>query len=291
MAILRLYRSLRLHAPLVWNFVDKDLKGRYIGSTAGFFWSLVNPLLSLATYTFVFSFVLNSRWSDQQPTSQVVLMMYLGILTWGCHAEIVSRCTGTLVENGNLIKKVVFPSEILPAYISMSALANLLIGLGFVVLGVVACGYVFPAVDPTPPGWTPGPGERGFEPLRFGLSFLCVPLLFALHLCFSAGLGYLLSTLNLLIRDVGHFSSALITIWMFGTPIFYPESLVRERGYGWVVDLNPMAWLVQAYRGAILFGHWPEPLVLAKLALVSLASLWIGTRFFFKAQHRFADFL
>ena len=291
MEFARLYHSLRRHAPLVRNFVEKDLKGRYIGSTAGFFWSLVNPLLSLATYTFVFSFVLKSRWSDLQPDSQVVLMMYLGIVTWGCHAEIIARCTGTLVDNGNLIKKVVFPSEILPAYISLSALFNLGIGLAFVVLGTLAFGYAFPAVDPTPVGWIPQPGEAPFQPLRLGLSCLCVPLLLALHVGFSVGLGYLLATLNLIIRDVGHFTSALITIWMFGTPIFYPQSLVRERGYGWVVDLNPMAWLVDAYRGAILFGHWPEPLMLAKLALVALVSLWLGTRFFFKAQHRFADFL
>jgi len=291
MSLARLYRSLRRHAPLVWNFVDKDLKGRYVGSTAGFFWSLVNPLLSLATYTFVFNFVLQSRWSDVQPASQVVLVMYLGIVTWGCHAEILTRSTGTLVENGNLIRKVVFPSEILPAFISLSALVNLLIGMAFVGLGVLFLGYISPLADPTPPGWVPAPGERGFESLRFGLSLCSVPLLLALHVCFSAGLGYLIATLNLLVRDVGHFSSALITIWMFGTPIFYPESMVRERGYGWVVDLNPMAWLVDAYRGAILFGHWPEPLVLAKLALVALACLLLGTRFFFKAQHRFADFL
>ncbi len=291
MTLARLYRSLRRHAPLVGNFVDKDLKGRYIGSTAGFFWSLVQPLLSLATYTFVFSFVLDSRWSAQQPTSQVVLMMYLGIVTWGCHAEIVTRSTGTLIDNGNLIKKVVFPSEILPAYISMSALANLLIGVSLVLLGTLVFGYAFPAVNPMPPDWSPAPGVRGFEPLRLGLSLLSVPLLLALHLGFSLGLGYLLATLNLMIRDVGHFTSAFITIWMFGTPIFYPEAMVRERGFGWVVDLNPMAWLVEAYRGAILFGHWPEPFVLAKLALVALVSLWVGTRFFFKAQHRFADFL
>ncbi|MBM3986680.1 MAG: ABC transporter permease [Planctomycetes bacterium] len=291
MELVRLYHSLRRHAPLVKNFVEKDLKGRYIGSTVGFFWSLVNPLLSLATYTFVFRFVLKSRWSDFQPDSQVVLMMYLGIVTWGCHAEIVSRCTGTLVENGSLIKKVVFPSEILPAYISMSALVNLLIGLAFVLLGMLVFGYAFPAADPASADWIPEAGKSPFEPLRLGLSFLSVPLLLALQVGFSVGLGYLLATLNLLIRDVGHVTSALITIWMFGTPIFYPESLVREGGYGWVVDLNPMAWLVDAYRGTILFGHWPQPLVLAKLALVALASLWLGTRFFFKAQHRFADFI
>lgn len=287
----RLIQSLRRHAPLVRNFVDKDLRGRYVGSTVGFFWSLVNPMLSLATYTFVFSFVLESRWSPQQPVAQVVLMMYLGIVTWGCHAEILSRCTGTLVENGNLIKKVVFPSEVLPSYIAVSALFNMLIGLVFVLLGVLIFGYVAPLADPTPAGWTPGPGELPFQPLRLGVSFVCVPLLFALHLLFSVGLGFLLSTLNLIVRDVGHFASAFLTIWMFGTPIFYPEAMVRERGFGWVVDANPMAWIVDAYRDVLLFGAWPEPLLLAKLALAGLVSMWLGMRFFFKNQHRFADFL
>jgi lipopolysaccharide transport system permease protein len=289
--MIRLIQSLRRHAPLVRNFVDKDLRGRYVGSTVGFFWSLVNPLLSLATYTFVFSFVLESRWSSQQPVAQVVLMMYLGIVTWGCHAEILSRCTGTLVENGNLIKKVVFPSEVLPSYIAVSALFNMLIGLVFVLLGVLVFGYVSPLADPTPAGWTPAPGEQPFQPLRLGASVLCLPVLMARHLGFSVGLGFLLSTLNLIVRDVGHFASAFLTIWMFGTPIFYPEAMVRERGFGWVVDANPMAWVVDSYRSVLLFGAWPESLALAKLALVAVVALWAGTRFFFKNQHRFADFL
>ncbi|MCY3002423.1 MAG: ABC transporter permease [Planctomycetota bacterium] len=289
--LVELARSLVRHKPLVSNFVDKDLRGRYIGSTVGLFWSLVNPVLSLATYTFVFNWVLKSRWSDYQPDSQVVLMMYLGIIVWGCHAEIISRCTNTLVENGNLIKKVVFPSEILPSYIGISALVNMGIGLAFVVIGVLLFGYAFPIADPTPVGHVFQPGEPVFRPFQFGLSIVTLPLLIALHLVFSVGLGFLLSTMNLLLRDVGHFVSALITVWMFGTPIFYPESLVRDRGYGWIVDCNPMAWVVDSYREVVLFGGWPDALMLVKLALVAFLSLWAGTRFFFKNKRRFADML
>ncbi len=115
----------------------RDLKARYVGSSMGFFWSVVFPVINLFVYMFVFRLVLNARWGDQQSASEVAVIMLTGIVIWAAFAETVSRATNALVENSNLIQKVVFPSEVLPLYLTISSLINMCIGLP-VVLGCIA---------------------------------------------------------------------------------------------------------------------------------------------------------
>ncbi|MDE0913952.1 MAG: ABC transporter permease, partial [Planctomycetota bacterium] len=132
-----LTRSLLQHRGLLRDFVVRDLKARYVGSAMGFFWSVLFPIVNLAVYMFVFRLVLNARWSDRQGAYEVALIMLAGIVVWASFAETLSRTTNCLVDNANLIKKVVFPAEILPWYLTASSMINMTIGLP-VVLGCVA---------------------------------------------------------------------------------------------------------------------------------------------------------
>lgn len=147
-----LLRSLARNRRLLRDFVRRDLKGRYVGSSMGFFWSVIFPIVNLAIYSFVFRIVIRMRWDDHMPTEEVLLLMFAGILVWVSFAESVSRMTNSLVENGNLIQKVVFPSEVLAPYLTVSALVNMCLGLPVVLAGVAWFGYVSPArVDPDAP--------------------------------------------------------------------------------------------------------------------------------------------
>ena len=101
----QLLRSLRKNQRLVRDFVSRDLRGRYVGSSMGFFWSVVFPIINLFVYMFVFRLVLKSRWSDYQGPLEVALVMLAGIVVWAAFAETVSRSTNCLVENSNLIQK------------------------------------------------------------------------------------------------------------------------------------------------------------------------------------------
>jgi ABC-type polysaccharide/polyol phosphate export permease len=108
---------------------------------------------------------------------------------------------------------------------------------------------------------------------------------------FALGLGYLLSALNLFIRDVAHLIGVFLMVWMFATPIFYPPELVEKKGYGWMLEWNPMYWIIDAWRGALLFGEWPDWAGVLRFALVAVAALLLGTAFFMRQKPRFPDLL
>ena len=127
---------------LLRDFVMRDLKARYVGSSMGFFWSVIFPLINLCVFTFVFRIILKTRWSDEQGALEVALVMLAGIIVWTAFAESVSRCTNCLVDNANLLQKVVFPAAVFPAYITTSAILNMCIGLPIVLGAVVWFGYL-----------------------------------------------------------------------------------------------------------------------------------------------------
>lgn len=283
-----LVRSIRRHRRLLRDFVVRDLKGRYVGSSMGFFWSVIFPLINLATYTFVFRLVLDMRWSDQQPAAQVVVMMFLGIVAWSAFAETISRSTNSLVENSNLIQKVVFPSEILPLYLGISSWVNMCIGMAFVLIATVWLGYVDPIAPPTTPA---AEGDPAYLPFALGAPLVLLPALFIFQMVFALGLGYLLAALNLFVRDVFHLIGVFLTVWMFSTPIFYPAAMVEKKGFGWVLELNPMAWLIDSYRDVVLFARWPDFALLGRFALIAALVFALGTAFFEKSKRRFPDLL
>ncbi|TAJ21050.1 MAG: hypothetical protein EPO68_05530 [Planctomycetota bacterium] len=278
--MIELLRSLHTHGALLRDFVRRDLKARYVGSSMGFFWSLVFPVISLCVYMFVFRTILATRWGDNQPPAQTALTMLAGISVWTAFAETLSRSTNCLVENSNLIQKVVFPSEILPPYLSISALVNMCIGLAIVLVGCVL-------IDADPAaGW-----KLAFQPERLSGALVVLPLLMFVQCVFTIGLGYLLATLNLYLRDTYHVIGVATMVWMFATPIFYPAFIVEMRGYGWILDLNPMYWLIEAYRAVIVEAHWPDWKALARFLAASCAVFALGSSFFWSQRRKLPDLL
>jgi lipopolysaccharide transport system permease protein len=284
-----LLESLLRNQRLLKDFVVRDLRARYVGSSMGFFWSVVYPIVNLFVYMFVFSLVLNVRFSDKAPPTQVALWMLAGIIVWAAYAETVSRTTNTLVENANLIQKVVFPSEVLPAYLTVSSLINMCIGLPIVILGVVWFAYLSPSA---PDAGASLAGAVGHErALDLGPSLLALPLLFVGQAVFTVGLGYFLAAFNLFLRDTYHLIGVFITVWMFATPIFYPEERVVSEGFGWMLQINPMHWLIHSYREILVYGNWPDWPLFGRFVLVGVIVLAAGSAFFLKQKPRFPDLL
>lgn len=135
-------RTYRKNKTLLKDFISRDLKSRYVGSSMGFFWSVIFPLINLFVFMFVFKLILETRWGDEQGALEVSLVMLAGIIVWTAFAESISRSTNCLVDNANLIQKVVFPSAILPAFITTSAILNMVIGLPIVLGAVVWFGFL-----------------------------------------------------------------------------------------------------------------------------------------------------
>jgi lipopolysaccharide transport system permease protein len=281
--VLALFRSLQRNRRLLTDLVGRDLRGRYVGSSMGFFWSVIFPVVNLVVYMFVFSVVLNARWDANQPKEVTALLMLSGIVVWQAFAESVSRMTNTLVENQNLIQKVVFPSEVLPPYLVLSSLINMLIGIAITLLGVVWCVYVRPvAYDAAAP-----PAHV----LGLSWSLCSLPVLMLLQAVFTLGLGYFFAALNLFLRDIYHVMGVALQVWMFLTPIFYPPAKVVESGMTWVLKINPMYWLVDSYRNALLWGLWPKLPVLLQFGAVALLLFLGGSLFFLRQKPRFPDLL
>ena len=129
-------RDLYAHRRLLREFIVRDLKARYVGSSMGFFWSVIFPLLNLAVYFFVFRLIMEVSFGDKMSPEASAMWMLAGITVWTAFAETVSRSTNCLVENSNLIQKVVFPSEVLPAYLTVSSLINMMIGIPLVLISL-----------------------------------------------------------------------------------------------------------------------------------------------------------
>jgi ABC-type polysaccharide/polyol phosphate export permease len=337
--VIRLVRSLLSNRRLLKGLIVRDLKARYVGSSMGFFWSVIFPILNLFVYTFVFRVILAVRFGDKSSVKDVAIWMLAGIVVWSAFAETISRATNSLVENANLIQKVVFPSGVLPVFLTISSLVNMAIGLPVVLAGVLWFGYIAPsegqvaatgavvevteeARDPALNQPTPlvsacnycdyehvlacpndGSTLRIIEPksgevvvvepkvLALGASLLWLPLLLVLQALFTAGLGFFLAAFNLILRDTYHVVGVLVMVWMFATPIFYPPEMVRSKGFGWILDMNPMHWLIDSYREVLLFNSAPDLALLGRFALSALVAFALGSTFFQSQRDRFPDLL
>src|SRR5260221_2350130 len=207
---------------LIQSLVARELKARYRGSALGFFWSFVNPLLLVSVYTFVFVEVLPGLHSKEiEPYG---LFFFCGILPWTWFTSSLAESTGSLISGGNLIKKVLFPAEILPIVSVLSNLVHFLMGLP-----ILAAFLVY---YPRPPDL---------------LDLLWFPVVVAVQLVFTTGLALILSALSVHFRDIRDILTNVLTLWFFSTPIIYriqeAPGLTKA-----VLDCNPMTHVIVAYQ-------------------------------------------
>ncbi len=278
--MLAILRSLFAHRALLKDFVVRDLKARYVGSAMGFFWSLVFPVVNLVVFMFVFRLIFQSRWEDGG-NKETAIVMLAGILVWTAFQEAISRSTNSLIENSNLIQKVVFPSEILTPYLGISGLVNMMIAMPIVLIGVLV-----------------------FSDVGIGVSMVCIPILLIVQLLFTCGVGWFFATMNVYLRDTAHLIGVGLTVWMFGTPIFYPPSMIvnakiprsdleADGNYdiSWMLEINPMHWLIDSWRKVLVENAWPDGALLLRLTIVAMVVFIAGGWFFMAHKRRFADLL
>jgi ABC-type polysaccharide/polyol phosphate export permease len=257
-------RQLPKYRGLIQSLVARELKARYRGSVLGFFWSFINPLLLLLIYTFVFSVVLpGTRPSTIEPYA---LFMFCGILPWTWFSSSLSEAAGVLISGGNLIKKVLFPAEILPI---VTVLANMIhFFLGLPILAGFLLWYRVPL----------SPGELAW-----------FPAIVAVQLVLTLGLSLVLSALTVHFRDIRDILSNLLTFWFFATPIIYPMSLAPSLGRS-LLNLNPFTHLAISYQEVLFyegpFGHWKW---LVALGAASVGVFFAGYFLFDRLRDSFAE--
>lgn len=226
----RLFR----YRGLIQSLVARELKARYRGSVLGFFWSFINPLLLLLIYSFVFTTVLPAaHTSDLQPYA---LFMFCGILPWTWFSSSILEASNVLISGGNLIKKVLFPAEVLPIVTVLANMGHFFLGLPILVAFLI---YYRRPLDP--------------------LELLWFPVIVFVQLLLLLGLSLLVSALTVHFRDLKDILGNLLTLWFFATPIIYPMSQAPEQ-YRWLLNLNPMTHLAISYQEVLFYigphGHW-----------------------------------
>jgi lipopolysaccharide transport system permease protein len=229
--------------------------------------------------------------------------MLTGFMVWSTHAETLVRSTTCVQDNSNLIQKVVFPAEVLPTFLSLSAMVSLLVGLPLIFALMLGYSKVVPNYMDSREAYAAVALQRGEDlslvmgpELGVGLPLLLLPLLVLLQWLFSAGVAYLMATLQVLLRDLQHLVPLLMTVWMFSTPIFYPATLLDDPRTrvgpipaSFVLEINPMYWLIDSYQRVMLYGLWPQWDLLLRLVLVTIVVFALGARFLMREKRSFPD--
>ena len=256
--------ALPRYRGLIQTLVVRDLKARYRGSVLGFFWSFINPLLLLLIYNFVFTTVMPGvRPADLEPYA---LFMFCGILPWTWFSSSLLESSSTLLSGGNLIKKVLFPAEVLPIVTVLANMAHFFLGLPILVTFLV---YYRRPLDP--------------------VELLWFPVIVLVQLVLTIGLALLLSALTVHFRDLKDLLGNLLTLWFFATPIIYPISQAPDY-MRWALNLNPMTHLAISYQEVLFYvgphGHWRW---LMSLALLAVLVFLLGYFVFDRLRDSFAE--
>jgi ABC-type polysaccharide/polyol phosphate export permease len=231
----------------------RELKARYRGSVLGFLWSLANPLLLLGVYTFVFNLVFQPRVEGQSPYA---VFLVCGLFPWVWVSSSLTEGTASLVTNASLIRRSVFPVQLLPLVPVLSNLVNFLLALPILVGAVIAA--------------------RALDYPVGGPAILLLPLVVVLQLPFLAGSSLALAALAVHFKDVRDIVSNLLTLGFFLTPILYVVDAVPHAALRAVIQWNPLTPFVVAYQDVLFRGRPPEPVTWAGMLAAALVAWTLG---------------
>lgn len=259
------FSALFRYRKLICDLVVLDIKLRYAGSWLGLAWMLLAPLILLSAYVLLFGKILQVKADPGVSPLTYGLLMACGLLPWVGFAEGVTRGTSSVLAQRNLLKSGVFPIELIP----VSAVCTALLGqAGMTAFLLVVLGLI----------GTLGPS----------LAFL--PVLLFLQALFTIGVVWFLSCVNILYRDTSQVVGLLLVLLMFVSPIAYTEQMVPA-GLKLVVVANPLSYLIEGYRGALLFNHGPSVQGLAVFGGLACAAFVTGYRYFMRLRLVLPDYV
>jgi len=270
-AYLPIDQSLWHKIDLLKALVQRDLEGKYRGSFLGNFWTILNQLAQLLIYTYVFSIVLKVRLVTKGVHSNdnlaFGLWLFAGLLSWSAFSSGFLQAATSVVNQPNLVKKVVFPLGLLPLVPILTAFVESTFGL------LTLLGFMLLLT-----GKIPG-------------TIVLLPLVWIPQLLITAGLGYLAAGLTVFIRDIPQTLGVILNLWFYITPIVYPLEVIPENLRGWVFWLNPFATISTFYREVLLTGevtHWRE---LGFATFLGVIIFSLGLSVYRRARPAFADVL
>jgi len=255
------FKELWAYRELFLVLVQRDIKVRYKQTVLGVVWAVLQPVLTMLIFTVIFGGLAKIP-SDGYPYA---IFVFAALLPWTFFANAVSTSSMSLVASANMVSKVYFPRIIIPLASIGGGLIDLIIST-FVLLSLMAWYGV---------GWS--------------ANLLLAPVLLLGVIFIALGVGTLLSALTVAYRDFRFVVPFLVQIWMYATPVVYPASLVPEK-WQWVMFLNPMAGVIEAFRSAFLGRPFDLPSIAISFAVAVVIFIW-GIAYFERVERRFADII
>ena len=253
-----LIKNLYNYRELLKSNVKKEIRGKYKGSFLGVLWSFVNPLLTVLVYAIVFPYIMRVK------TENYLIFLIIGIIPWTFFTTVINQGMITVRMNEGIIKKVYFPREILPISVALSGLVNFFISC---IIIVIFC--IFGGVGVT---W----------------HIILLPIIALIQFVFSLGLILGLSAINIYIKDTEYIVQFFINMLFYATPILYQSTLFPEK-IRWILYLNPMTQIVEAYRNIFLYHQLPDVKGILYVIIVSLIIFALGLVIFRKLEKGFAE--
>jgi lipopolysaccharide transport system permease protein len=258
----------------VWQYryfilssIKVEFRSRFVRSQLGAIWMIIHPLVQAATFAIVLGQMLSGRIQGME-TNKMAYPIYLlaGTLAWSLCAEVITRCLTVFIDNGNLLKKLVFPKICLPLIVTGSALVNNSLLFAAMIFIFILMGQI-----PT------------FE-------IIWIPVLTIINLSLALGLGLILGTLNVFMRDIGQIIPIILQLGFWFTPIVYIPKILPE-SLQTLVKISPMYWIVQGYQDVLLFNTSPPWFELGWIMVISLLLLRFSMFLFRRASSEIVDVL
>ena len=251
-------------AELILSFAKRELLGRYKGSALGIAWAVLTPVVMIAIFTFIFAGIFGLRFGANDSHWDYALYLFCGLLPWSMFQESVQQSANTILVHSNLVKRVVFPLEALPAAQVFAALGNQLFATIALLIATIIVRQ------------------------RLELTAIWLPILLIPQLLFTLGVAWLIASLGVFLRDITQGITLLLMAWMYLTPIIYPEAIVPERFRAYI-NFNPFTSLVRSYRRIFLDGAAPDWGGLAYFTAFALVIFIFGYWWFARTRKSFAD--
>lgn len=253
-----IFQNLYQYRELLKTNVQKEIRGKYKGSFLGVLWSFINPLLMVLVYTLVFPYIMRTNIDNY------LIFLIVAIIPWNFFTTVINSGCNCIWINGGIIKKVYFPREILPISVVVAGLINFLISCLIILIFLL------------------------FGGIGFSIQLLWLPLIAVIQCLLSLGLLFILSAINVYVRDIEYLVAFLTNLLFYATPILYTADMFPT-SIRWVLYLNPMSHLMDAYRNIFYYQAMPNLGSLLYIGLLALIILELGYLIFKKLEKGFAE--
>ena len=255
---MKVFKELYNYRELLKTNIKKEIRGKYKGSWLGILWTFLNPLLMLTVYALVFPYILRVN------VDNYTIFMIVALIPWNFFTTAIQTGTGSVVANGNILKKVYFPREILPISVVTSEAINFVISTIIIIAFVLGYGV--------------------------GISKYIVfyPIILLIQYFLLIGISFIVSSITVYFRDLQHFIGIALQLLFYATPIVYAPGQIPE-SFQWIIKYNPMTYIINGYRNIFYYKQAPDFIALGIVLFISILLCVVGYFIFHKLQKKFAE--